>query len=100
MQIVGGLPRPAKRPFVFLAPVIRAHDEDAHWLSVGELVLHVLEQVVVPAEDHLLFVEGRLWAEIHVPDFAAIARVSSDRDHEVLSLTRTWSRGMRFESKI
>ena len=77
-----------KRPVIFVAPLVRAHDEYLHWLARGKLVLDALEQVVVPAK--LPFVLRLLGSgtEIYIAHLGSGTGMSADDDDELLPFSR------------
>lgn len=87
VQVIFGCVRALKRPIVFVAPLVRAHYENAHGLF-GELVLCSFKQIVVPGERDAVFVEfGGSGAEIDCSDVPSSARMASDGDQQVLPVS-------------
>lgn len=82
---------PGQRPVIFVAPLIRSHDEEVDPLVGSELVLHALEQVVVPLQFPFILRLFCIWPEINVADLGHGAGVSTDHDHQVLAFARRFT---------
>src|SRR6267154_1529177 len=84
MQKVLRSTRTGERPIFLLPPLIGAHDKDLYRFRVGKAVGDVLEEIVIPVQSDIAFVECRRGAKVHVPDFASGAGMSADRHQQSL----------------
>src|SRR5882724_279690 len=82
-------------PIFLLPPLIGAHDKDLYRLRVGKAVGDVLEEIVIPVQSDIAFVERGRGAKVHVADFAPRAGMSSDRNQQSLPPARCLSSSVR-----
>src|SRR5438874_10069279 len=80
VQIVLCFPCPGERPFVFVAPLFGAHDENPYALGASKLIGRILEQMVVPTKSHRVFIEGSGGTEVHVSDLLRRSGVATNSD--------------------
>ena len=87
-------------PIFLLAPLVRSHNEKSYGLGMREIVGHVLEEKVVPAQRSFIFIKWGGRAKIYIADLAAGAGVPADRDHEMLSAARGFVLAMQLHSDV
>src|SRR6516165_9500612 len=85
-EILDGLSA-GKRPIIFVAPLINAHNKNPDRLAGRKFILYALEKKVVPAKCNLVLVDPFSFdAKVYFADFAALAGVAADDNQEALAL--------------
>src|SRR5882724_9799811 len=100
MQKVLRSMRTGERPIFLLPPLIGAHDKDLYRLRAGKTVGDILEEIVVPVQSDIAFVECRRGTKVYVADFASGAGMSSDRHQQSLPPACCLSSSVRLYSDI
>src|SRR3712207_1252733 len=70
-QEVAGIPGPCQRPFLLVAPDVRAHHEDPHRRLVVDPVVDPAEPTVVPAQVQAKQVDPRRRTEVDIAGWIA-----------------------------
>src|SRR6478736_325640 len=90
---------PADRPIIYGTPLIRSHHEYLDRFP-RKLVLHILEEVVVPGHDDIVLVQLRSIPKIDVADLASRAGMSTDNHEQPLPASRCLCCSMFFEADV
>src|SRR2546429_3580382 len=90
-----------RSPIAFLVIRVRAHDKNARGLIDGKLVLHPLEEVVVPVNQDIRGRESDGFiTEFDIADVAPEACVPADLHQQVLAVARRVASAMRLNSHV
>ena len=87
MQEISLLPDARQRPVVLVAPLVGPHHKNSHGLGAGKLVGDVLEKMVIPTDDYIIFLKVSGRAKVDIADFPAAAVARDQLQYAVAELS-------------
>src|SRR5207245_6753336 len=101
VQIVASGLGAGERPVIFLAPYVLAHHENLDRLLALSSVVDALQDVVVPAQHHVVQVDlGGRGTKVDLADAPSAAGVTANHHQQSLAATRGVASPARFDAQV